>query len=222
MDHRVRWFQNKFTALVSNVKENVILQSFTDSDNTSIILKFLSDPSILTLYGILKPGNIVFVLNPEDKEIISGTKIVFFLKSESVAVNDSNIDDVINITTVHSGFAKTLRNQLRNIYEPFFSRASTENTKTKQTVSQFEGDVSSLAKDLDSALSYMIRNSGKSQGKDGFDEEDVSGIVTVEDEVQVWADLLNQNGKNPVCFSVYHIIYYFLFFICLINYPFIL
>jgi hypothetical protein len=37
----------------------------------------------------------------------------------------------------------------------------------------------------------------KKEGKSGFDE-DVNGIFTVENEVQVWSDILNQDSRNPV------------------------
>jgi hypothetical protein len=34
--------------------------------------------------------------------------------------------------------------------------------------------------------------------KGGFDEEDISGIFTVEDEIQVWTELLAENKNNLV------------------------
>jgi hypothetical protein len=36
-----------------------------------------------------------------------------------------------------------------------------ENRKTKKAALQFEGDISILIKDLDFALSHLVRNSGK-------------------------------------------------------------
>ena len=109
-----------------------------------------------------------------------------FAKVKPEPVTDTNVRDIVQVTTMRDAPAQSLYNNLHSIYCPILLKDSKLDTKLQKIIGV-----------LDSQLGHAL-NSGSALGLDPFDKKVLGSVLRPSDEFELWSELCNSRKYRSV------------------------
>ncbi|KAK2952775.1 putative Cytoplasmic dynein 2 heavy chain 1 [Blattamonas nauphoetae] len=111
--------------------------------------------------------------------------ILCFIKKYPSPLSRQTIDDVLDVHAIPHSIERSLYNQLRTVYQPFFEQPNTFLSQNQSVLmNETESTVKSIAQNLETALDSSLNIDSVTRNE--TDEKDLTGISTVYDEHAYW------------------------------------